>query len=186
MIGSITEQRDQLLALERRRQEIAAQAPVPPATTAPVAASLSGAPVAGSGPAPMALKAAEPDVTKRGKGKERGKRKDRDLRAEPAGTAAVAEGARAVMEAETAGKSVSERGAEPGPGEGVMPGHPEPEQFGRAYLKAGHASPSPQSEGPRANPMPQMQHYVPPDAPMAATIPPHVIEHYTMGSPSDR
>ena len=83
-------------------------------------------------------------------------------------------------------KAANVRGFEDGPSEGVMPGHPEPADYERPYVAPGHAAPSPQAEAPRANPMPLMQHVVLPGQPRAAAIPPHVIEHFTMGSPSER
>ena len=47
------------------------------------------------------------------------------------------------------------RGFEDGPGEPVMPGHPEPEDFRRGYIDAGHGAESPMAEPPRHNPMPR-------------------------------
>ena len=57
----------------------------------------------------------------------------------------------------TARKATSAHGIE-GPGEGVMPGHPEPEHFDRTYLEHGHAAESPMADLARVNPMPLMQH----------------------------
>jgi hypothetical protein len=189
VIGSISEQRDQLMALERRRQEVAAQRDAqqaPPAVAAPVAASVAAAlPAAGYTPA-AAFKAAEPDAVKRRKGND-GKRdrdlKGRDLEADPMTDAhEVAEGGGG----EDSRKSFRDRGAQGGPSAGVMPGHPQPASFDRGYIESGHAAESPQAEPARTNPMPLMTHRVLPDQPYASAIPPHVISSYAMGSPSDR
>jgi hypothetical protein len=83
------------------------------------------------------------------------------------------------------------RGFEHGPAEGVMPGHPEPENLRRGYLDGGHGASSPQSEPPRRNPLPSLPPGIVtpvtlPDAPFAATIHPTIAAGFTLGSPSDR
>jgi hypothetical protein len=176
VIGSVSEFQQQMAEQERRRQQAAGQqaaAPVTnsePVTAVPFAAAM---PAAGCSPAPMAVKAAEPDVAKRRK--KHHDRIGRDLETDPVDAGA-----------QEAAKSFEQRGVHAGPGEGTMPGHPQPAQFDRGYLEAGHAAESPQAEPARQNPMPMMHHRVLPDQPMAAAIPQHVIDTYTMRSPSDK
>lgn len=161
MIGSLTEAWQQMADLARRREAIAEQGPVPAAGAAPAhqpgITSLMPGPLAG--PAPMALKAAEPDVAKRksGGGKRRpGKDGKPDLTQEQVATAAhdMAEGAANAEGARSAGKSYVERGAQEGPADSVHPGRVEPDDIGRPYLADGHAAPSPGHEPPRTNPVP--------------------------------
>jgi len=232
MIGSVTEVQQQLAEQEQRRQQAAARPSA--AVTAPASAPFAaGVPGAGHGTTPIALKAAESELTKPGDGKRLpsapkpepehvawAKRIMRDgyqapvrdqldasriLEAAglnpdeyhadkppddaPPGARGVAAASLARERAETEGtarKNYRDRGITPGPADGTEPGHPEPADFGRPYLEAQHAAPSPQSEGPRSNPMPAMTHRVLPDQPYAAAIPPAVVSHYTMGSPSER
>ena len=91
----------------------------------------------------------------------------------------------------TARKTYADRGIELGPSEGVEPGHPEPDDFRRGYIDAGHGATAPMAEPPRCNPMPDLPRGIVtpvalPDAPMAMTIPHHISAAFTMGSPSDR
>ena len=90
-----------------------------------------------------------------------------------------------------ASAAASARGFEDGPGEPVMPGHPEPEDFRRGYIDAGHGAESPMAEPPRHNPMPDLPRGIVtpvalPDAPVAARIPQHIAGTYSLGSPSER
>ena len=80
-------------------------------------------------------------------------------------------------------KATNVRGFEEGPAEGVPPGRPQPSNYQRPLLGADHAAPSPQSEGPRSNPMPGMPHYVLPGMPRTAAIPQHVIAKLHHGQP---
>jgi hypothetical protein len=91
-----------------------------------------------------------------------------------------------VTDAEAAAKAYADRGIELGPDHGREPGHPQPADFDRGYLEQEHAARSPLAGPPRVNPMPGMTHRVLPDQPLAAAIPPGVIAHYTMSSPSER
>jgi hypothetical protein len=188
---SLFEQRDQLLALERRRQEIAAQqaaAQHAPAVAAQIAASLAGAIHAGGYAPAAALKAGEPDIAKRRKGKHREHREGRDLETDP-----LTDAHETAAVAGAAAKNYHDRGITPGPAEGTMPGRPEPENFDRGYLEDGHGAESPQAERPRTNPnpVPSAVRGVPvpiqmSSAPMAAGIPHHVTQGLSMGSPSDK
>jgi hypothetical protein len=194
VIGSITEQRQQFADIEKRRQQIAAEAAQPPAPA--LTGLMSGAAMPATGPAPIALKTAGPDIAKRRKGK-RGERIGRDMREEdPAGTNAVdavAAGMRDAHEAEAARKTFTESGATEGPARPSEPARPPgAESYDRDYLSAGHGSPSPQMEPPRENPV--NAPYGPgvpvpiamPGAPVAARVPVHVTESLCMGSPSER
>jgi hypothetical protein len=188
-IGSVIEMRDQLMAQMRRREEVAAQQAVQaaPAVAAPVA---GGIPAGGYAPA-TALKGAEPDVSKRrkGKGGKPGRALEgRDLASDPLTDAHEAAEA---GDGEHSRKSYADRGVHAGPGDGVMPGHPAPESFDRGYLEAGHGAESPQAEPPRQSPfMHALQGYPQSIAvssqTLAADIPHHVASAYSMGSPSDR
>ncbi len=190
MIGSVSEAQAQLADLEKRRQAIAAQsarAGVPAAVAEHRAAAVT--PVAGYTSAQVG-KSGPADIAKRKK-----KSRDRDGREMPPGETAldaVGEGMAAAANEQAAAddaaarKGYQDRGIMPGPARPVEPGRLEPGSVDRDYLSAGHASESPQAGPPRQNPMPNMVHAVLPDAPMAARIPPHVIAHYTSGSPSER
>lgn len=183
MIGSVTEQRAELLALDERRRQIAAEAAQPPAPT--VAVLMSGAAVPPAGAVPMAAK--------RRKAKERGKERS------PADTAAVAEGEgfRAAMDEQAAGDAaeaakIAAGIVNEGPGHGVMPSQPSPaDSFSRPYLTDGRAAPSPMHDGPRTSPMPDL---IPgmvtpvtlPAAPSARNVPQHVAGQYAGGSPSEK
>ncbi len=96
---------------------------------------------------------------------------------------AVGEGMRIAADDAEAAKSTV---APEGPGRYMQPAPVQPEQFGRNYIEAGHASEAPAAQPPRQNPMPNMTHAVLPTAPMAARIHPAAIAHYTSGSPSER
>lgn len=60
----------------------------------------------------------------------------------------------APVSAEGARKSIPGIEAEPGPGSFREPGTIGPEDFGRGYLDAGHAAPSPQQGAPNVAPLP--------------------------------
>lgn len=152
MSWSLFEQRDQLAAIEKRRQEIAgqqahaAQAPVAAPANQTGVTSLVAGPVAGM--PSMALKASEPGIGKRRK------RKGRDVSSEATpDTVAVAEGMRSELEPGASAKAFAERGADEGPGSFTEPGRLEPESVDRDYISDGHSAPSPQQEGPRTNPI---------------------------------
>lgn len=191
MIGSVSEAQKQLADLEKRRQQIAArnaQSQSPPATAGAVAAPLAGWPVTGYTSAQVA-KGTEPDIAKRRRKGKGGDRNGRDQVA--ASTAAEGEGWRAAQadDAESA-KAYQDRGITEGPGTFAELGEwvampDEPGSYGRAYLEAGHGARSPMAEQPRENPMPDMQHYLPPGSPQVAAVPPGAIDRYTLRSPSE-
>jgi hypothetical protein len=191
LIGSVFEQRDELLAIENRRQRIAEQAAQPP--VAALTGPMSGAAMAAAGPA-AAVKAAEPAVAKR---KKKGRdRTGRDMAPGETALDAVGEGMRAANEARAddaeAVKAFRDRGVTEGPGRPVMPSQRQPaDSFSRPYLDAGHAAPSPQQEPPRTSPMPNLAPGVVtavtlPAAPSAMNVPLHVSNQYCGGSPSER
>ena len=102
----------------------------------------------------------------------------------------VAEGMKQQWERDRAAKA-SEIVTE-GPGQPVMPSAPGPaDAFSRPYLDAGHGAPSPQSEGPRTNPMPNLAPGVVtpvtlPAAPSARNVPQTIAAQFCGGSPSEK
>lgn len=196
MIFSVTEQREALLAIDERRRQIAAEqaGSIEPATT--VTALVAGAAVPSPGPV-VAVKAAAPEI---GKGRKKGKGKDRarrDMTPGETAHAAVGQGYRDAMAEQAAGddagaaKSFRDQGITEGPGRPVQPATPPPaESFSRPYLD-GIAAASPQHEGPRTSPMPnlapgQVTAVTLPAAPMAQNVSQHVAGQFTGGSPSER
>jgi hypothetical protein len=128
--------------------------------------------------------------------RQRGELVGRDLRSEePAVHTAVddqAEGHRAAMAEEAARKAFADRGISEGSGRPTLPGHVEAEDFRRGYLEAGRCAESPMAEPPRTNPVPAPYgRGVPvpialPGAAVAASVPAHITQALSMGSPSDR
>jgi hypothetical protein len=189
LIGSVFEQRDHLMALERRRQQIAASHA--PAVAAPVAAPIASAVQAATYAPATPVKGVEPDVAKRRKGKDGKPGRDlkgRDLETDPLTDAhEVAQAG----DGEHSGKAYQDMGAVAGPGHGLEPGHLKADSFERPYIEAGHAAESPQAELPRQSPITHArQGYVqpiePPGALVVGYVPAHFSQSLSMGSPSDR
>jgi hypothetical protein len=74
-----------------------------------------------------------------------------DVSAEQAATSA-----HAAARAGESRKNFADRGATPGPDEPLEPGKPEPQDYRRPYVEAGHAARSPMAEPPRTSPLPPM------------------------------
>jgi hypothetical protein len=55
------------------------------------------------------------------------------------------------------GKDYADRGIAEGPGTPRMPGRPEPDDYRRGYLGAGHGAPSPVAQAPRTSPLPPQE-----------------------------
>ena len=110
---------------------------------------------------------------------------------------AVGQGYRDALAEQAAGddaeavKAFRDQGITEGPGQPVMPSAPGPaESFSRPYLD-GIAAPSPQHQGPRTSPMPnlapgQVTAITLPAAPRAMGVIQHVAGQWTGGSPSER
>ena len=108
-----------------------------------------------------------------------------------------------VTEAQQALKMATDAHGQPGPGQPMMPGHAEAEQFARPYIGEGHAAESPMAEPPRMSPVrhdapglvqelampgapPPMASVVLPANAAVMLVPQVVQSSYCGGSPSER
>lgn len=98
---------------------------------------------------------------------------------------------------------LAQEGAQAGPGDGLEPGCPQPQDFDRGYIDAGHASGAPMAEPARQDPKPVQEpgrvqpvampgapypvaHVVLPSNAVAAAVPAHITQNLSLGSPSER